>query len=120
MIYSDNIMKLDPKWQSTVNEICTQIAESNDPFLRSITVFGSVARREASDGSDLDVYLEYDCDIMDDDFIIDMDITKATDIISRQTNGNNDIIFDALADDYIMKRIKKDGIKVYEQKKKSI
>ncbi|MBQ9384807.1 MAG: hypothetical protein IJT87_11285 [Ruminiclostridium sp.] len=115
MIYTDNILKLDPKWQQTVKEICSRIDASGDRYLNTMTIFGSVARCEASPESDLDVYLEYGCGIMDDDYIIDNDITKATDIISMCTNGNNDIIFDSLADEFLMKQIGKDGIKVYDR-----
>ena len=108
-----------------MNEVleCAELVDnSKDDFLDSIIVFGSVARKESSQSSDIDFFLTYNCDIMDENFIIQNDIIKSKIEISRKlfkSNRRADFIFSNLIDkeSTLYKNILKDGIKVYERSK---
>ena len=115
MILDSNISKLDPAWQSIVTNICREIELSGDKYLDSMTVFGSVARSEANSASDLDICLDYSCDIMDEDYVIDTNVVGAADIIRKNTNGNSDTLYKPLISGRLLDSIEKDGIVVYQK-----
>ena len=90
MCHCINIEKINPLKRKEVSAIISQIED--DSFLEKIIIFGSAVRNDCRKDSDLDIAIQWTENCFDEDYILKPFTLPIFNIISRVTQGNNDVV----------------------------
>lgn len=106
----ENLDKINPLKRELVENILSQV--NNYPYIEKIVIFGSSIRSDCSKSSDLDIAIKWTEECFDQDYILKAFTLPVYKIISKLTQGNDDIIpigYEGQLDVAI-----KEGVTVYE------
>ena len=103
-----NMSMIDVKKQAIVEGICR--AAQQTPIVEKVIIFGSTARKECTDDSDVDICYVLSCDTRN------LDVYNLSRKTSKICDHNCDIFFYDLIGSNLKSEIDRTGVVVYESK----
>lgn len=108
-----HVNQIHPLKQKMLVEIVA--AARQDKYVKRLIVFGSSIRYDCDITSDLDICIEWTEDCLDKEGVFKPFTRNMRGVISKATEGNNDVVdYDYLEDTYLEDAVKK-GVVVYVQ-----